>query len=93
MLYTFQRARHNHVNKSWDQDILNEYLYYPLKSVTLAHDSHYCGTYPDALTLPFSMQRVEKEFVGAAARKNPGMWIVPCPVKCRPTYGKTWIYC
>lgn len=83
--------------KSVDQRSLRQRLFYPFSHEFLAHDSYFCGTFKEYLTLPFPTKRNGQEFAGHDDLQEENTLFVgllePCPVECRPTYGKDWKYC
>jgi len=92
-----QAARSHQLEEIWDETILKKYVHDPYSSLLfLAHDSYYCNKFNDFKTLPFPTQRYEDQTVGEHYIKNVTRYtynVPPCPVICRPSYGKDWVYC
>ncbi|XP_037042597.1 uncharacterized protein LOC119078954 [Bradysia coprophila] len=85
------------VGKTVDQSILTRRIFYPFLDSFLAHDSYYCGKYKESITLPFPTKRNGQEFAGHDDLQEADTLFVgllkPCPIECRPSYGKDWQYC
>merc|ERR1711924_214913 len=91
-------------NSDWgnDQQLLRKHLFYSqYQDRILIHDSYTCGQFVDAATWrPWPTKRSSEgatmweRFVGAGAKHAIHFKRVrTCPVECRPTEHKDWIFC
>ncbi len=83
--------------KTVDQAILKKRIFNPFVNDILAHDSYFCGKFKESKTLPFPTKRNGQEFAGHDDLQEENTLFVgllkPCPVECRPSFGKAWKYC
>ncbi|XP_047741455.1 uncharacterized protein LOC108682731 [Hyalella azteca] len=69
--------------KSYDQSVLQTYLYPKLVHSSIAHDSFTCQNFPSSV--PFPTQRKDGKFVGNRRYRSEfsdDMVKIECPVKC-----------
>lgn len=79
-----------------DQPLLNAVIWdhiskYYLDTLILQHDSYNCDFYEGSRPWP-TKRKKDNEFVGCPVH-NCDQKLLPCPEKCRPSYGKIWKYC
>jgi hypothetical protein len=79
-----------------DQGILGELIYRKHQRRLLTHDSCFCFKYKESV--PFPTQREDnRTFVGLQYVHGnspvPMPDLNPCPVVCRPLYGRNWTFC
>ena len=72
-----------------DQATLNKYIWPFIKNDVLIHDSYRCNSN----TAPFPTKRKQNHLFVGCTRPCKIRKIDICPVKCRPTEHKDWLFC
>lgn len=57
----------------------------------MVHDSYLCEKMKDSI--PFPTKRTDLTHCMGATFRPYNITVHPCPIACRPTYGKDWTYC
>lgn len=91
--------RQNDFASGYDQFVLTQAIWRPYKEHFVSYDSYSCYIYMwddnFLLVRPFPTQREnnQNDFVGNPELGGGNYNLQPCPVECRPSYGKNWTYC
>lgn len=95
-IFSFKVGRFPY-KKLWVSRFVQIFIYSGYHERVMAHDSYFCGEFPDGVVRPFPTQRIGQEFVGRDDRKELHRFlegrIAACPKRCRPSFGKNWTYC
>ena len=78
--------------KGTDQSFLTDHVYYLIESDSIIHDSYLCTMY--SKSLPWPTKREGNCFVGSTGSCNSSATdFYKCPLSCRPSNHKDWIFC
>lgn len=83
--------------KEKDQEFLKMYVWPIARNNATIHASYYCNLF-NTTSLPFPTQRIQTYcFTTCTSCCNSDRyktkWKYECPVECRPSNHKDWIYC
>ncbi len=80
----------------FDQRMLKKNVFDKRRGQIVAYDSYHCKEWRGTTMIRgFPMQRKDSvsDFVGNVDFGRVKYQLKPCPVKCRPEWGKDWEYC
>lgn len=91
-------------DKYGDQKVLYKTIYYNISEQIVAYDSYFCKVYNQTEVRPFLSKRGDpaSDWVTTFLNCNSSVCAPapmhllhkhPCPLECRPEYGKNWTYC
>ena len=77
---------------SYDQSMLELYVWPWARDDSLEHDSYTCHIFPRSVGFPTERRDEPENFVGNAVSENSHLWRI-CPLQCRRKGQPDWQYC